>query len=330
MKWLLITDLHLEKYRKFGYDEKYKIEENVKDFITFMSVINNAIKKNEVEKVIFIGDLFERRSDIKTDLFNIAYKLFKNLSKEAEVIMIVGNHDKKGNFFTFQSFDFAKRIDKPTIIGEGFKVALVPYITSSEPMKDLEADICIGHFSVKGMPKSMIGDSSITFDDVSKFERVILGHEHKYSTSKNVVYIGASLPTKFRDNDVAPSYWLLQGTNLERKILPLPRFIIIDNTEDIVEDKVKNNYVRVVISNLKENIENIKKKTLDLGAKYVEVVYKKEVMDIKKEDISLLSFDLESACEEYVKLHIKDETEQKKLIKIGREVLINAVKKDKL
>ena len=330
MKWLLFTDLHLEKRKTFGYDEKLGIEENVKESIKLLTLIRQRVEKGDIEKVIFLGDLFERRSDIKTDLFVIAYKLFKNIADKTELIMVAGNHDIKGNFVTFQTFEFAKVIKSPIVEGEGFRVAYVPYITKAKQLRDLEeADVCIGHFSVKGMPKSKIGDSNITFEDVSKFKRVILGHEHKHSSSKNITYLGASIPTTFKDDDVEPCYWLFENLNLTKVPVKLPKFLILQYPVD--NTLIKDNYVRIEVSDLKYSLSSIKEEAKQAGAKYVEVVFKSEEgLSVTPEDRKLLSFNLEDACKEYVKRVVKEKTEIPLLIKVGKEVLIDAVKKDRL
>lgn len=253
----------------------------------------------------------------------LAHTAFKLMSKRARVILIAGNHDVYGKFVTFQTFDFATIVKEPYVEEiDGVRIAFVPYI--KEPSLLPDADIVFGHFAVCDL-KCKARDSNITTADLTKYRRVILGHEHKHGvftgTSYHITYLGASIANTFADLDVVPSYFIFQNGNLTRCLLDMPRYL--SGTSDIAPEDAENNYVRIY-TQPGESVSFLRKRYEK--AKFVEFFplrQKFEPKDFQK----VVSVDIFEICKEFAKNTLKkDIPDDHPLFQVLREVLNEAQK----
>jgi DNA repair exonuclease SbcCD nuclease subunit len=203
---LCIGDPHLKKSAVAEY--QHMISE----------ILKVAIKASP-DIIIVLGDTLHDKENIKTRALSDAIRFFKDLSKIATTVVLIGNHDReveRGFDFDIHpfvgiersdSFDvlIANRID--TISVGNLKFVLIPYIQPGElhnelskagiDMNEIKPTACFAHQEIRGcimkcfqkrmyQQVSQIGD--IWPND---YPLLISGHIHKrHKPQTNVHYVG--------------------------------------------------------------------------------------------------------------------------------------------
>ena len=145
---------------------------------------------------------------------NYSYRAAKKLNDLGlPVYFVIGNHDlyhrhtrelySSINFHEFSNFTV---INVPTLVSEiGDGVLLSPYLFHEEYVnltQYLTTKTWWGHFEFKGFQvtgSGMLMPSGPDADNFSGPLRIFSGHFHKRQASKNVVYIGNTMPTNYSD-----------------------------------------------------------------------------------------------------------------------------------
>lgn len=143
-----LTDIH------FGINADSETRINIG-----IQSINEAIsikEKLKIKTFIFEGDLFDNRSKIDIKTFNVAIDCITRLAENAEVFLIVGNHDTyhKSNIEIhsikiFNNLPNVHIIDSLSeIVYNNYKILLVPWGQSLDNVDNEAYDSICGHFHV--------------------------------------------------------------------------------------------------------------------------------------------------------------------------------------
>ena len=174
------------------------------------------LKRNNITKVIHLGDLLDRRKYVNFLTLSRVQNEFIKPIKEAgiEFHCIIGNHDtyyKNTNDLNSVKELFENSIhiyNKPQIVTvAGFEFAVVPWINrenESECMdfiKTAKADILLGHLELRGYEvlggiKSEEGTDPKLF---GRYESVYTGHFHHRQSNDNIHYLGTPYQITFND-----------------------------------------------------------------------------------------------------------------------------------
>jgi DNA repair exonuclease SbcCD nuclease subunit len=171
----------------------------------------DTIEKEEIEYVIHMGDLFDRRKYLnfltaqrcRTDFLEPLNKLVK------EIHIIAGNHDEY-----YKNTDRINCLDE--IVGsrykhihihtnpkdiqiDGFNILLLPWINetnrdeSFERINNSKSDVAFGHLEIQGHEflKGITSTTGSRPDVFSRFDDVFSGHYHHRSSIGNIHYLGA-------------------------------------------------------------------------------------------------------------------------------------------
>ena len=275
----------------------------------------------KVSDIVFLGDVFQRRSDISTEVFNTIYFKFKKLSTIANLHIIVGNHDTDGEHVTIDTFEFAKLYKEPTVVDfEGVDVIMLPFGSKTVPKN---GDICLGHVEVKNF-KGYHFISGFDVSDFSHFRRVVLGHGHKFASHNNITYLGCSIQTSWSDKDLPTYCALFDGINLDLINLETPKFYEMKWPD--IDNIVEGNYVRIKVSS-REEAEEAQKKLSSLRVKFLDLVYEPDVRTTQV-NFTNLTPDFEKLCVEWLE-HLKKQNEAELLATL-KEILKNAITKPRL
>ena len=124
--------------------------------INITDQINNYINKNEVEHLIFCGDLFHDRNDISVKIINAAISCIEKLSANCKIYLIVGNHDLVDNVHPeLNSIKIFKHTKNVTVIEDATEVSIngnksifVPWISNILEYRSNTFDMMFGHFDI--------------------------------------------------------------------------------------------------------------------------------------------------------------------------------------
>jgi DNA repair exonuclease SbcCD nuclease subunit len=273
MKIAIINDTHwgtrndnaafVEYFRKF-YDDVF-----------FPYLIENDIKT-----VLHLGDLIDRRKFINfvtakamTDI--MIEPLFQN---GIDMHLILGNHDtyykntnsingvsqmygnsKYDNLHIYESEPVELQLGST-------KVLLVPWIAKDnydvciKAIEETSAQMCMGHFEIKGfeMMRGQLCDHGFDKNTFNKFDGVYSGHFHHPSEYDNIKYLGAPYEMNWSDYDGKRGFHVLDTETRELEFVPNPykmfHKVHYDDNDMTVEDVTKldteqltNAYVKVII-----------------------------------------------------------------------------------
>jgi DNA repair exonuclease SbcCD nuclease subunit len=311
MKVALITDTHFgargDSLPFADYFERF-----------YKEIFFPTLKKRNINTIIHLGDLMDRRKYINFHSLQRCFDYFFNQAKihGIRIIGLVGNHDayfKNTNDINALSLllgkydvDVYSRTTEITL--DGAKILLVPWITTDnqedafELIKSTKAEICLGHLELMGfeMYRGTVNVSGLDKSVFNKFDIVCSGHFHHKSNVSNIHYLGAPYEMTWSDFNDTRGFHILdtKTRELEYVINPLKMFhkIYYDEkgktAEEIINldySNVRNTVVKVIVKT-KDNpywydlfIENLEKVGL------VELVTSDDhlnLSDIKDDDIT--------------------------------------------
>lgn len=277
MKVAIIGDTH------FGIkDGSYNIFSFQKHFFTDVLFP----KMNEIDSVIFLGDIFHNRKNINLRILTEVQWLFKKLkSFKKPVYSILGNHD-----FYFRNnydvsavrdsglqIDFGEKDKKYFIVNENMLLMhwhnskeelmeTLNFINDNEQIEKVE--YIFGHFALQGF--NMVGsrvdnnENDAKPDEISSFfpnlKKIYSGHFHTPSKRGNVEYVGVPYQQTWADLNYGMGFHILETENGDDRFFLNPfRYFY--------SFKVDENFI------LEKEIENIKE--LDYRCIY-KIVYSGE------------------------------------------------------
>jgi predicted phosphodiesterase len=209
VKLAIISDIH------YGARGEYlPFLENNRRF--FREIFWPYLQKNEINRIVCLGDLVERRKSIS---YLVADYLQQDLLFPAarycrSFDWILGNHDifyrnvtdiHAAKLFlpgdspapTFRSYDKATEV----MFSDHFDVPIlfVPWIIDSnreqimKTIRDTKAQILFGHLELQNFERHRgdISHEGLSSSVFSKFDVVLTGHFHHRSFKENIYYVGS-------------------------------------------------------------------------------------------------------------------------------------------
>lgn len=229
MKVLIFSDIHIHPHKKSF--------ERLTDCLNVLDWIFLSAEKNNIENIIFLGDLFHDRQKIDVLTYQKTFEVFEKhlLKKKFNLFLLLGNHDLWHN----QKWDVSSVnplrnlpgvtvVNEPCVksISEDYLFGFLPYTHNPiEDIKKIEKEwkkiskeknikprkVLGGHIAVDGaiwnVKYGTQAEVAIEHDgDMVKvgpsifenWDRVFLGHYHaEQKLSKNVEYVGSPLQLSF-------------------------------------------------------------------------------------------------------------------------------------
>jgi len=248
MKFAFTADLHLKRWPDTQYDEDGN-PLKLMEILNCFEQICIYCCENKIDNIIIGGDL----NDTKAMIYSGSFILFKNILEKynnLNYFIISGNHDIIEKDRSEFCIDIFRNIPNVNIITEPLIIEDITFIPWANNITDLikKSDsnkYLISHFGLNEaqMSSGLSLRTSITLNDLKKFEIVLLGHYHKPQNVGNVYYSGSLIPIR-RD---------------ERN--EIKRFLIVDgDTNDIVSIPTTGyrNYIEITLDSENDNYDEIK------------------------------------------------------------------------
>lgn len=203
----------------FG-DMHFGVKNGDPNFLDFQfEWFEEALKKLQamgVTKIHQTGDLFDTRTHMRLNVMHAIITKFPQLLDKygiEEFIIIAGNHDvfyRDNNAITSLELIDLLNGDKHkvkfktftndigTIYINGKRLDFIPWLNKNNEERLLsevsanKADYLFGHFEMVGMPMipGVLCEHGVEVDQFKDHKRVISGHFHTVSESKNVTMVG--------------------------------------------------------------------------------------------------------------------------------------------
>jgi DNA repair exonuclease SbcCD nuclease subunit len=293
------SDIHIHPHKK-----KF---ERLCDCLAALEWVFDTALENEIEEIVFAGDLFQDREKIDVMTYHMTFNVLeKYLNGKIKLYLLLGNHDlwyhdrwDINSVKPFSALPGVTVIDRPsTLAVAGVDVDFLPYThTPIDNLNELRAvatkrrgqRTLFAHLAVHGAQLNTLyhthSDVIIEHDGEMKkvdatvfhgWDQVFLGHYHgEQKISANAEYIGSPLQLSFGEafqHKHVILYDLKSGSKKYVQNKKSPQHFIIKESE-VAKYDVKNNYVQVYTEDLNEtHISDIRRDLEKQSPANIEVI----------------------------------------------------------
>lgn len=322
MRQLLIGDCH------FGRHSNSVVWlENQLNF--FNTQIFDILKNKNIDRVVFLGDLFESRYSTNTqvgcEVKNLIRKLLTNFSN-IDFIIIAGNHDFYSPQEEFHDYNSYEMIFGKEFINSYNNLKILTYEEYYDPFTK---DLYLPWYSTEnfqtfqdtifkyknGGINNIFVHADVEHWDLSiksllpKNSNIWSGHIHYIWNKENLHIVGAAYSFDFSDVNQIKYLYIIEDNEVVEKIenTTTPKFKSFYN-EDIfrlTEDDFNNSYIQLYIFNSNANKAKYIERIKELDKNYAEYNIKKHIIDDSMgEDFQLTYFN--ANIDNYIEQNIPD------------------------
>ena len=237
------------------------------------------LKENNINHIIHLGDVVDRRKFINYVILNQWRKRFFDVLQKENITMdvLVGNHDvtyKNTNEINAMNelFDHYNNINVftgPELKEyDGLPILLMPWINSGnyeqsiDALKTVTSEVVFGHFEIAGfeMDRGNVCHEGLDRKIFDRFDTVLSGHFHHKSTDGTITYLGNQYEITWADYDDQRGFHVFDTETRSLTFVPNPyRIFCKINYDDAVNDfqfwktydysQHKDTYIKVVVVN---------------------------------------------------------------------------------
>lgn len=297
MKICLFSDLHAHPYSN-GSILEHGSNSRVLDAVSVIEQVYLHAKDIGAAKVLFGGDLFDRRKSIDVDTYNKVHSTVLDGSYlSVGTILLVGNHDQANRSGTIHALDrFESRVEQqrscyvadeprwwkvtnPADPEDVVGLFTVPYYDDGEVIAShiedgidnrpewAEKAMLLIHYGLSGA-KVGPGDYivpcelSLSMLHPDKWDIIFSGHYHiGQQLGSKFHYIGSAMQHRWDDAGFDKSFVVLDTDDFSITRVPTvaPKFVVAERKFESLEfGNVDNAFVRVVTSYDMEDDEKVK------------------------------------------------------------------------
>lgn len=291
--------------------------------LEFAKWSSDIYRRCGIEEIIIPGDVFHNRSQISVETLTVAKKFFDYFKDFKAIYISTGNHDcyKKdtSDVNSIKLLDGWQNIhvidEKPVIIDAPFgkKIGLVPWGTGLNDFP--KCDVIFAHIEISSfyMNSYKVCEHGFSYKDLFKYAPVIVsGHFHKMDhrgyNDGEIIYLGSPYQHNFGDAGDTRGIYVYdirqnKFTFIENKISP--KHVKVKTSEVIDDEKIKNNFVSLVIDSKIEDsdLESIKANIVSKQVKGLKTDYDEKNDSFKtelNENFEFETNDLMKNIEEYI------------------------------
>lgn len=333
MKTCIFSDLHfMLKNREIA--------------LSCLKLIEKECKARQIKFVTFLGDFFNDKSIIRSEVLREAYDFFEK--SKLKWILFVGNHDFESTYgdsrhHALEVFERLKNvyiIDKKAnlreIYGEECTIDIwaFPYYHSTEDLiKDLaevpDQSIVFCHQGVEGFHFSsgVCQKSQLKKDHFFRFKRVLIGHIHSPQESNNVMYVGSPFTHTFGEAGEKKRILFFDlDTAAYEELLPnLPKHyyqeIILKSEEDLNNVKIeanKEDFVKLKFFGPKELLTKVNK---SLFTGFDHLLIQTKELGADKQILISENMSYDQMLETFVNNNIKTTLEKKDILSVCHNIM---------
>ena len=277
-KILITTDTHFDNLNMFatitgsGYNSR---------FIRNLEIYHNILEyaKNNNCCLLHLGDVFNRRKLIPTDVLHLTYELIQSYNTVLQYY-IIGNHDMYDNnpqhtpLAVFSNLKHVNIIKEPTQVyfHPNVHFNLIPYSgpipAKSAELTKQEYQILAIHYGVKN---AKVGKNSFRLpSDLStktlkelNYDLTLVGHIHKpQALTDKIIVVGNPYQISFAESEEIKYFYVFdcEDRSLVKYPTNAPKFIVlgIETEEDLQQTLDPYHYYRLNVLNPEITHEDMK------------------------------------------------------------------------
>ena len=353
-KVALFSDLHGHPFKPYATVLENGMNSRLADAVSCIEQVVQHCVKEDVDLVLFGGDLFHVRRTINVAAFNAVYEAMAKFSVHGiPLVMIHGNHDQADRAGTQHSVHafrtFCNVVDDPGWMmvsgksGEPYAIMAVPYMENVEQLRQVVTTPCpmskvpklmLAHLGIQG---AKVGsdfvyinphDAGVEDLNCEAFDAVYLGHYHLHQQiAPNAWYIGAPLQHNWGDRDQWRGFLIYDAEAKTHRKIPLkaPKFVeVADWAPDFETIDTDDCYVRLVSRDVwtEQRIDEMRE---ILACRSLEIAAPKEKKSTKAEPRIEVKpgASFSEIMGQYVRsgVHATHGLDDDYLMQIGREIL---------
>jgi DNA repair exonuclease SbcCD nuclease subunit len=239
-KILFFSDLHAHNHAQFATRRPNGLNSRFADCLAVVDQITDYCKAQQIQHVVFLGDLFHSRTKLDIDVFTLTWETMKRLAKQVgDLRLLVGNHDqftRIGDVHAIRPFEeFAQVIDQPTLATVGdCPVYFIPFTANEDKLKEIvhtipyNAKLVCLHQPVREAipgPTNSPGKPDFTVEDfpLDRLELVLSGDIHKQQWvggKEKMFYVGSPMQHNFGEREHAKSFVVLDTEMWKLELVP--------------------------------------------------------------------------------------------------------------
>jgi len=296
--------------------------------------------ENNVENIVFCGDLFHEHGKLTADIVQIAFHKMAQLAATVpgECFLLVGNHDflnrqgsiNSASFLHGAGWNICYPEDHRVINGKFFR--FMSYIPDQEIFEGMMEHINTLKgpteylFLHQGVDKVPVGSGFELPNEFLKPDMIptntlaFTGHYHRHQkVSDRLVIVGAPMQHTWSDSGEERGYIILDTDTNEWEFFAYeraPKFIKLKAKHgDIVDpETIVGNYIRLIDSESMDEALAVKEYLYSAGAASVEIVTKNRETVPSSKSQSFMSLD------DAIKQFESDQSIEDKLSQLGKDL----------
>lgn len=213
-------------------------------------------KEQGVDRIIQLGDLFDRRKYI--NFFSLAESkryFFDQLPCPMDTL--VGNHDiywresieVNSSSLVLGEYDNITVHTKPSTLtlDDGTTIDIIPWICAEnereifEFISNSKSDLCVGHFEVAGfsMYRGAEAHDGLDGNIFAKYELTLSGHYHTRSKKENIVYTGTPYEMTWSDYNDPKGFHIFDTETRQLTFIQNPYTMFVrleyDDSKEVID-----------------------------------------------------------------------------------------------
>lgn len=275
-KLLFFTDMHLDNWSAFSSITNTGYNSRFWEQVKILEGILAYAEKHDC-KIVFGGDLFNRRMLVPTDVLHITYELFASYTSQP-IYLLVGNHDmytwnpECTPLRQYDAMNHMNIITEPTVVyaHPTTNISMVPHgaLIPTCPASDTTYDILLTHYGVNEArlgPKDFRMKDDLTVKELKDlgYDLVMLGHIHKpQALAENIIVMGSPMSHSFHEANETKYFYVFDCETKELVKYPTgaPMFLTHDvkTKKELNKIDIKDgNYHRINILTKKISLADL-------------------------------------------------------------------------
>lgn len=274
------------------------------------------LKENNINEILHLGDLVDKRKNININTLSVMKKSFINEcnNNEIKLNILIGNHD---SFYknTNQLNAITEILDNDNInivynnpkelqFGST-KILLVPWINkenydiSLKMILQSKAPVLMGHLEINGfeMLRGITCSAGLSASIFNSFQNVYSGHFHHPSEIGNIQYLGAPYQMTWSDYGEKRGFHVFDTETRNMEFVENPYTIFemfdyddstmtIEDIKDMDVSVLRNKYVMVKVKSNKNPVmfDLFSEKLMESGAADVKIIESSIDLELSDED----------------------------------------------